>query len=789
MDTASEQSRKWNERPSAAPGAVPHSDSMFEILFERSTDAIWLYDPAAASFIDCNDAAVKMMRARSKEQLLLYPPAELQLPLQKDTAIESTVASPGPQGSWRCESVARRLDGHVFPVEVVSAAVTARGRNLRVVFSRDITERKRDEEALRQSQQLLASIADNISEAIYRSAPNHSLTFVNQAYLEMFRFNSLAEIQSIPRERLYADPVARARLLHLLETQEAFSHQEIEYVRKDGTHFWGLASGRVIRDPATGRPSYHVGAITDITERKKAEAEIRHLNQSLEQRIAERTAELTASEARLRTLVEHAPEAIVVFDGETGRFLSGNAHACRMYGCTMDQLTQLTPAEVSPEFQPDGRRSAEVAREMMREASAGGSPVFEWIHLHTSGRTFPSEVRLVRLPAEGQNLLRASITDNTERKRAEQTLRESEEKFRALFLTSSQGVMLHDDRQYLEVNPAAARMLGYSDPKQLLGLHPRDTSPPVQPNGEPTDVAARRHIAACKEKGSVRFDWMARRADGRDLPVEVILTRIAWGGREIIQAAVNDISERKQAEAELLKALAREKELGQLKSNFISMVSHEFRTPLGVILSSADILDSYFDQLTPEERAQQLLSIRKNTRRMASLMEEVLLLGLVESGKMEFQPAPLSLSGFCRRIIGELLSATNQTCRVDFSPGTVPDEILGDERLLNHIFNNLLSNGIKYSPEGSAVQLTVDREAHMAVFRIRDRGIGIAPSDLPWLFNAFHRGRNAGHLPGTGLGLTIVKRCVELHRGCIDVMSTLGEGTTVTVRLPLFRTP
>jgi len=142
----------------------------------------------------------------------------------------------------------------------------------------------------------------------------------------------------------------------------------------------------------------------------------------LERRITERTAELTASEARLRTLVDHAPEAIVVFDGETGRFLFGNAHACRIFGRGAEDLSKLTPAQVSPEFQLDGRPSEELARQYMREALAGGAPVFEWMHRHSSGRLIPTEVRLVRLPGEGQNLICASITDNTERKKAEAEL-------------------------------------------------------------------------------------------------------------------------------------------------------------------------------------------------------------------------------------------------------------------------------------------------------------------------------------------------------------------------------
>jgi signal transduction histidine kinase len=290
-------------------------------------------------------------------------------------------------------------------------------------------------------------------------------------------------------------------------------------------------------------------------------------------------------------------------------------------------------------------------------------------------------------------------------------------------------------------------------------------------------------------EGSARFDWMARSAQGDDIPVEVILTRIEWGGRQIIQAAIHEIAERKKAEDELLKALAREKELSQLKSNFISMVSHEFRTPLGVILSSADILAAYFDKLAPAERQEQLYSIQKNTKRMAGLMEEVLLLGMVEAGKMDFKPAAIDLRGFCNRLIDELLSATDRKCPMHFVSASVLEGALADERLLQHIFTNLLANAVKYSSAGSPVYFEIQREGNDAVCRIRDLGIGIPEPDLAWMFNAFHRGRNASHLPGTGLGLSIVKRCVELHLGKVKIESTVGQGTTVTVRLPLFCEP
>src|SRR5260221_5252640 len=297
-----------------------------------------------------------------------------------------------------------------------------------------------------------------------------------------------------------------------------------------------------------------VSVSRDISERKKSERELRELNQSLERRVAERTAALTTSEARFRALVEHAPEAIVVFDGDSGRFLYGNEHACTLYGVPMDKLAELTPADVSPEFQPGGRRSSELAREKMDEALAGEMPVFEWIHRQPNGRLIPTEVRLLRLPAEGQNLIRASIIDNTERKRGEQALRESEEKFRALFEGSSQGVVLQDENQILEVNPAAVRIMGCQSPRELLGKYPTDTSPPFQPNGESSAVLARKYIQECMANGSARFEWMSCTPQGRAIRLEVTLTRIQWSGRQGIQALLNDISERKQAEHALREA-------------------------------------------------------------------------------------------------------------------------------------------------------------------------------------------------------------------------------------------
>jgi PAS domain S-box-containing protein len=380
----------------------------------------------------------------------------------------------------------------------------------------------------------------------------------------------------------------------------------------------------------------------------------------------------------------------------------------------------------------------------------------------------------------------AQVASAIDRKRAEQALRESEEKFRALFEASSQGVILHNEEKILEVNTATVRILGFNSAAEIIGHHPVEFAAPLQPGGLPAAELAPRYIQQCLTTGSARFDWICRNPQGREIPIEVTLTRIQWSGQQVIQAVINDITHRKQAEAELLRSLAREKELGQLKTNFVTTVSHEFRTPLGIIMSSAEILRDYLERLEPEDRQQHLQSIHKSTRRMAELMEEVLVIGRLDSGKMDFQPRNLDLVTLCRRMVDEVLASTENVCPIQLKFNGDISEARADERLLQHIFTNLLANAVKYSEPGQPVEFTIDRQRTNVVFHVRDRGIGIPEADQSRLFQAFQRAQNVGQRPGTGLGLTIVKRCVEMHGGTISLESKAGEGTTVTVRLLAF---
>jgi signal transduction histidine kinase len=167
---------------------------------------------------------------------------------------------------------------------------------------------------------------------------------------------------------------------------------------------------------------------------------------------------------------------------------------------------------------------------------------------------------------------------------------------------------------------------------------------------------------------------------------------------------------------------------------------------------------------------------------MAGMMEEVLVLSRLDAGKLDFQPAPLDLNGFCRRVVDEVLSATSRRCVIKLLLKRRLPRAQADERLLGHIFTNLLSNAVKYSEAGGTVQFGIAKNENDAICIVRDRGIGISEEDQQKMFTAFHRGGNVGTRPG----LLLVKRRAELHRGTVRVNSKVGARTTVTVRLPIF---
>lgn len=398
-------------------------------------------------------------------------------------------------------------------------------------------------------------------------------------------------------------------------------------------------------------------------------------------------------------------------------------------------------------------------------------------------------------------------------------LAESESRLRMLFDRSPDAATLFDTRsgRFTHCNEAALRLLR-ADRDWIVGKHPWQIAPERQPDGTLSADSAKDLIERVNLTGAARFEWQHLRGDGTSFPAEISITALEISDQPLWMAVIRDVTDWKRAQEtaalanqsleqrvnertaelghaneqlrqtgiELQRALAAERELGELKSNFVSMVSHEFRTPLGIIASSSQILERYFARLDEDARHEHLGAIGASVHRMAAMMENVLLLSRMDRSRMEFAPVELELDGFCRRLTDEMRSAASAALPItlEIAPD-VPATIRADENLLRHILTNLLSNAVKYSGSDTSARLTVSRANGALTFAVSDAGIGIPEEDRTHLFETFHRGSNVGQRPGTGLGLVIVKRCCDLHGASIDFTSQSGCGTTFTVTLPL----
>ncbi|MBP6508316.1 MAG: HAMP domain-containing histidine kinase [Opitutaceae bacterium] len=242
----------------------------------------------------------------------------------------------------------------------------------------------------------------------------------------------------------------------------------------------------------------------------------------------------------------------------------------------------------------------------------------------------------------------------------------------------------------------------------------------------------------------------------------------------------------------LTASLTREREAGRLKVNFLGMISHEFRNTLGLVLSSTQILARYRDRLAEEDRARHLAKIEASCRRLSGVVEDTLFYSRSESGRLERNLASLDLPAFClaEAHAAEPAPVADRTPRIQFiTEPNAPVEATTDESLLRHVVANLLANALKYSPATAPVRLTLS-PAGLGQFSItvEDRGIGIPPDERARLGEPFWRGRNVGAVPGTGLGLVVVHRCLDLLGGRLQIASPAQGGARFVVTLALFPT-
>lgn len=367
---------------------------------------------------------------------------------------------------------------------------------------------------------------------------------------------------------------------------------------------------------------------------------------------------------------------------------------------------------------------------------------------------------------------------------------QSEARFRQLLEAASEAVLLVDAEGVITLaNQRAEAIFGYA--RGTLLAQSVDVLLPV--DKRTMHQRLRGHYAQHPETrpmGSGR-ELHGLRADGSQFPVEISLSALSFDGQFVVMCFVVDITERKQLEHQRMRTrlleieLEKEREIVELKQRFVSMVSHEFRTPLAAISTSCQIVERYKDRITREQMIERIGGFKNQIEHMTRLIDDLLTISRIEEG-IAVQPQPARLYDWCNFLIDQQrLSDDNQHELVLVIMPGVPEWASIDQWVLRPVFDNLLSNALKYSEAGTTVLFTVDYGDDGLLFTVQDTGIGIPDEDRPRLFQRFHRASNVGSIRGTGLGLAIARANLEAHGGTIHIESQVGEGTRAIVRLPL----
>ena len=482
---------------------------------------------------------------------------------------------------------------------------------------------------------------------------------------------------------------------------------------------------------------------------------------------------------RYRTMVEHAAEGICV--GQDGTIRFANARCLRLLGVGPEAVGSRPMIEY---VHPQDRDF--VARERDRRSGGDDVPAFEARFQRDDGTVSWVEINGVVIDWDGAPANLFFLKDTTERHTLDERLKNALAQREAILETTTVGVTFLVGRRHQWLNRTLAIMLGY-EPAELLGQETRIH----YASDEVFESTGAQAYAQIDLTGRYSAEVQMKRKDGELIWVQIDGTAVRQGVSQGTVWTYVDVTQRKVAEQEMTHALARERELGELKTRLLSMASHEFRTPLAAILSSAELIGHYGDKIGPQEQRSIMADLVAAARRMQLMLEDMLTLGQAEAGRLSFQPRPTDALALCRQVVAEVNSAQNGRHTILFDTGEAEAGARYplDPRLVHYILGNLLTNACKYSPDGSEVKVRLDCGDSAIGLHVTDSGIGIPDADLPHVFDSFRRGGNAGNRPGSGLGLAIVQRCAQLHGAKISVVSKLGAGSTFSVILPVPFTP
>lgn len=742
-------------------GQIQQSNERYQLAVEGTNDVIWEYD-----FL----RNTSYLSPQFWEIMQLDP---VENPLDKDLLVK--YLHPGDFESFidlykrkisQCasdfttESRLLAKNGKVIYVLIKGKLLYDENREpIRVVGSvSNITSLKLAQSMLRESEAKYKLISEHSKDCICLQSVSGEFVFVSPSSKDILGYEP-SEILSLDIRdiitKTYLSQVTKA-MQKIIKNEESSITIVYEAYHKEGYVVWLESTGGAILNDS-GDVLYLQTSTRNVTERILAEEKLKE------------------SEERYKLITENSQDVVSLMDLEGNYvFITPSVKETLGYD-PMDVIGKNTLDFIHPD---DRKMIKNGLKASVKEKRKESKAIFRWKHRNGEYRWIESGGGVI-LDDQGEPIyIRANKFDITEKLKTEEKLKVQEEKYKLVSENSGDVIGLHKiDGELFFISPSCKRLLGYSE-KELEGTNPLAL---IRPEHRAVITQTIEQTAVTHGK-DVKMTYEIQNKDGSWLWVETSLTAILNKQKKVdlLQSSTRDISER-------IEALEKERQVNKLKSSFISMASHEFRTPLTTIQSSNELISMYIDnsnEPTDQKLSKHVSRIRTELERLNSLLKDVFTLGRLDVGKTKLNKEYTSLINIIKQVIQEI-KIPYPDRNVQLITKGKEKQVSLDSQLISHAVSNLINNALKYSEGKGDPVITVEYAKSEVIITVKDNGIGIPKKDQKELFESFSRASNVGDIEGTGLGLVIVKQFIEMHNGKIELNSDAGKGSEFVVVLPM----
>lgn len=613
--------------------------------------------------------------------------------------------------------------------------------------ARDITKRKQAEQELRKSQEDLQKFFEDDLSADYISSSGHLLN-CNKTFLNVFGFKSKEDALTFPLDKIY--PVASSRNLFfdLLKKNKRIENFESEYVSVDGRSIYTIENAVGEFDKA-GELIKIRGYIVDITERKKAEEELKKLSRAVEQ-----------------------SPASVVITNQSGDIEYVNEKFCEITGYSKKEVLGKNPRILKSEH-----HDKNFYTDFWNHLLSGKDWQGEMLNKKKNGELYWESVLVSPLVNKEGDITHfvAVKEDITKRKQSEESLK----LFRTLMDQSDDAIELLDPETggFIDCNEKAFKELGYTR-EEFLSMKVFDIDPNLTEDNFP------KQIKVLRNKGSLLIEGIHRRKDGYEFPVELNIKNVKIE-RDYLIVIVRNITERKRAELELIKAKELAEQSNKLKDAFIANMSHEIRTPLNGILGLSSIIKEMYSEHIAEEDEELFAGIDHSSKRIIRTVDMILNYSRIQTGEFPINPQKIELASICDNLVKEFTTAAkSKSLKLTFKNRCgKTTTIFGDEYSITQAISNLIDNAIKYTNKGFIDVILYHGNNDEVFLDLKDSGIGISKEYIQNIFEPYqqeHMGYGRAY-EGVGLGLSMVRKFLNLNNANISIDSEKGKGTVFTI--------